>query len=279
VNVEIVLTDFIPRKVMAPMALLLQFPAVLRAFIKYCHEQRGIDPALTRETMAAVDRYEPKFRSAIDGSGGKPEARRRTPYDDFDDDDNLSDEDLIFEVVTMVIADMIDAVGGPEALDSLDDEPLADEAFSWDEVPPGIRARVGEVLEWTDRCCDEMLNLEYRTACRRYLARVAARDPNIFRRQGKSNTAAAAVCWTISKANDLFGVENGILVKDLLEFFNISSGGISQRADTMMRALEVVRDEYNDLILLGMPDLLVSKRRRQIMMVRDKIASGEPLFE
>ena len=60
------------------------------------------------------------------------------------------------------------------------------------------------MLELTDACCDELLDVEYRTACRRLLARVAAGDPAVFRRRASSATAAAAICWIVGKDNDLF---------------------------------------------------------------------------
>jgi len=67
-----------------------------------------------------------------------------------------------------------------------------------------VHDRVAEVLALLDRCCDELLDTEYRTACRRFLARAAAGDPEIFRRRSKPASAAAAVCWVIGKADMLF---------------------------------------------------------------------------
>ena len=114
------------------------------------------------------------------------------------------------------------AVGGEDALDKLDAVPLPDEPFAWAPIPADIHARVTEVLRLVDRCCDELLDVEYRTACRRYLGRAAAADPEIFRRRSRAETAAAAICWGIGKANDLF---NGVmLVKDLMAHFGIEPG-------------------------------------------------------
>lgn len=84
----------------------------------------------------------------------------------------------------------LDAIAGrifdsPFAADlgALDDHPLPDEPFSWSDIPADVHERVGEVLALVDRCRDEMLEFEHRTACRRSLARVAAGNPEVFRRR------------------------------------------------------------------------------------------------
>lgn len=59
--------------------------------------------------------------------------------------------------------------------------------------------RVGEILALCDDACDTLLDAEYRTATRRFLARAAAGDPDVFRRTGKASSTAAAVCWAVGK--------------------------------------------------------------------------------
>ena len=65
------------------------------------------------------------------------------------------------------------AAGGDEALRALDDRPLPDEDFDWAGIPVDVHDKVAEVLGLVDACCDDLLDVEYRTACRRLLARVA----------------------------------------------------------------------------------------------------------
>ena len=65
VAVEIVLLDWIPRKVVADVPFLDKVPDLLRAFIRFCHDERGIRPELTDETLAAVDEHEPEYRRLI----------------------------------------------------------------------------------------------------------------------------------------------------------------------------------------------------------------------
>jgi hypothetical protein len=72
-----------------------------------------------------------------------------------------------------------------------------------------VTARVHEVLALTDSCCEEMLDFEYRTACRRVLAHVASEGPEVFRRKGRVETAAAVLVWIVGKANDLFEQRSG----------------------------------------------------------------------
>ena len=77
------------------------------------------------------------------------------------------------------------AVGGPAALAGLDDRPLPDEPFDWTGIPDDVHERVAEVLALTDGCCDELLDVEHRTATRRVLARIAGLKPEVFRRRGR----------------------------------------------------------------------------------------------
>jgi hypothetical protein len=86
------------------------------------------------------------------------------------------------------------APGGRPWRRGLDDAPLPDEPFDWTGIPDDFHDKVAEVLALCDRCCDELLDVEYRTACRRLLARSAAGDPAVFRRRAGSGTAAAAIC-------------------------------------------------------------------------------------
>jgi hypothetical protein len=163
------------------------------------------------------------------------------------------------------------AVGGEDALVTLDHTPLPDEPFDWQPVPDDIHQRVAEVLGLLDRCCDERLDpeyrLEYRTACRRLLGRAAAKDPEIFRRRGRAETAAGAICWIIGKANDLFNP--ALQVKDLMGFFGIGQGSVSQRSEAFLRAIGVDPADRFGTMDLGSPDYLVSARRAEIITLRD----------
>lgn len=277
VNVEILLTDWVPRKLVADAEYLSRVPTLLRALIKFSHADKGIRRSLTDETLAAVDRWEPEYQRLIRSP------RRQGPAAVLG---GLGlDLDVAFDADAVALDDLDDLdeymlsvlrreVGSAEVLDRLDDRPLPDEPFAWSGIPDDVHERVREVLALLDRCCEEVLDVEYRTACRRFLARAAAGDPNIFRRKGRADTAAGAVAWIIGKANWLFGYGGrGMYAKDLLAHFGLSQGSVSQRASTLLRAGGFETAQYGGMVL-GSPDLLVSTRRRQIMQQRDRYVAA-----
>ncbi|MCV2488221.1 hypothetical protein OF117_02490 [Geodermatophilus sp. YIM 151500] len=65
VNVEILLADWIPRKIIAEVSRLERAPELLRALIRYSHDERGIREELTTETLDAVDEWETEYQEAI----------------------------------------------------------------------------------------------------------------------------------------------------------------------------------------------------------------------
>jgi hypothetical protein len=154
-------------------------------------------------------------------------------------------------------------------LDTLDDHVLPDEGFPWTQIPDAISDQVTKIVDLCDECCDELLDVEYRTACRRLLARVAAGQPEVFARRARPETSAAAICWIIGKANNLFSHTGGpMFVKDLMAHFGLTRSGASQRASTFLRAGGFNSDHYGGMNL-GSPDFLVSTRRRRIIEQRD----------
>jgi hypothetical protein len=191
------------------------------------------------------------------------------------------------------------AVGGEAALAELDDAPLPDESFDWSGVPDDIRSAVFAIQAECDKFCQDLGDPEFRTACRRLLARAAAGGPDAFRRSARTDVAAAAVCWAVGKANDLFGQpgagqpglgqhglsqpgagqpglgqpglgqpglgqpglgqRGGMLVKDLMRYFGLSQTSVSKRAEVLLAAT----------CWLGDPSLMTSSYRRQLIGVRD----------
>ena len=267
VKVEILLCDWIPRKIVADAAYLAMAPALLRAFIRFAHAEVEIRDELTREALATVDLLEAEFQDIIrsDRPQGPHALLAALGLDTSEDDWSSRSTTAAQDVLDVLSRE----VGGDAQLDRLDTEPLPDEPFRWDGIADDIRARVGEVLALTDRCCDEVLDIEYRTACRRLLARAAAGDPDLLRRKARAETAAAALVWIIGKANGLFDLwGRGLLVKDVLSHFGIRKGSVSQRAATMLKAAGCDSDTYD--LRLGSPDYLVADCRRRIIEFRDK---------
>ena len=151
---------------------------------------------------------------------------------------------------------------------NLDEVPLPDEPFEWAGIPEDIHYRVREVLELCDRCAVELLDVEQRTAMRRFLSRAAVGDPVIFRRKGAPDRAAAAVAWVVTKANDSVGHHGSLEVQELLAWFGVK--GISQRAEVFLKAVGVDPYHQYGAMNLGAEDLLVSRRRSRIIELRER---------
>jgi hypothetical protein len=215
VNVELLLLDWFPRKIVADPGYLSRLPTLLRAFIRFSHGERGVRQALTDETVGHV------------------------------------------------------------RLLGLDDELLPDEAFEWAGIAEDIHPVVQEVLDACDRVADEVLDVEHRTAMRRFLSRGAVGDPAIFRRKVSPIRGAAAVAWVIARANDTVGAHGSTLsVADLLAAFGVT-GSVSQRAEPLLRANGVDPQQLLGRMRLGTPDLLVSRKRASIIEQRDQYLAQE----
>lgn len=183
-------------------------------------------------------------------------------------DASSSEEDLTLGEIMLKGLDR--AVGGRLALQDLDDGPLPDEPFEWAGVAEDIRPVLQEVLESCDRCADELLDVEHRTAMRRFLGRAAVGDPAIFRRKASPVRGAAAVAWVVCRANDTVGTySKGLTVQGLLAWFGVK-GSVSQRAEPLLRANGVDPHRMYGVMDLRAPDLLTSRRRADIIETRDR---------
>lgn len=265
VAVELLLADWIPRKIAADSAFLAKAPALLREFIRYCHDERGIRPSLTHETLAAVDHYEPEYQRAIRSPRPQgPEALLAAMG-------LLGEPDDAFLVEKFLLDHLADEVGGYDVLDSLDDAPLPEEEFAWGSVPQDAHDQVQKVLDGCDRCADDLFGPDYRTACRRLLARAARGIPGTPLASAKPAQVAAAVCWVIGRGNRRFGTRPGELkVKDLTGYFGIAGSTVSQRGYQVIQAAGLQLADDASIIRPASPDLLVSERRRQIINQRDQ---------
>jgi hypothetical protein len=273
VAVEILLADWIPRRIVASPEYLSKAPALLRAFIRFCHAERKIRPTLTAETLSAVDEYEPEYQRVIRSprpQGPMALLAAMGVLDDEEWQEEPWEEDPV-QVEQYLLDALAEEVGGPDALDSLDDTPLPDEAFGWDQIPAEVRDRVGQVLAACDRCCDDLLGAEYRTAGRRLLARAVPGLSGLLQGTGKPETIAAAVCWVIGKGNQRIGQGPCELrVKDLMSHFGLSQTSVSDRGYQVMHAAGIQPASAYPGVRLGSPDLLVSARRRRIIELRDR---------
>ena len=268
VAVEILLADWIPRKIVASPGYLSKAPELLCAFIRFCHAERKVGPGLTDQTLAAVDEYEPEYQRII--RSPRPHGAAALLAAMGMDGDQEAWEDEPFGPERHLLRALAEEVGGDDVLDSLDDTPLPDEELVWEAVPGDVRDRAREVLAACDRCCNDLLGAEYRTACRRLLARALPSLSATLRRTGKPEVIAAAVCWVVGKGNRRFGHGPGDLrVKDLMGYFGLGQSSIAERGRQIMQAAEIQPDGGYPNVCLGSPDLLVSARRRRIIELRD----------
>ena len=284
VAVEILLEDWVPRKLIAPADYLSKLPAVLRAFIRYCHAKREIPRNLTVDTLQAVDVWEPDYQRSIgsprhQGAMALLEHIGAIPGLDGEwDDPDWEGAEAIEELShnEYMLDSLARSVGGMSALDNLSMDPLPDEPIDWTGIPDDVVGRVTEVGDRVEECCAQLFDPEFRTASHRLLARVAVADPNIFRRKSSTSTTAAAICWIIGKANDsfdLYGVagDGGVRVKDLMAHFGLS-GSVSQRAEPMVRAIGA--DWRFGRTSLGDARLLVAPMRLRMGEARDLYRQG-----
>lgn len=176
----------------------------------------------------------------------EPLDREGLPDDPWDDPNDLgdADDDYASPPASEIILDILRrAVGGDAALHDLDDAPLPDFELDFDEIAADIRARVEQVLALCDGCCEEVLDLECRTACRCFIGLLARTGPEVFRRQGRNETAAGAICWIVAKTN-AFATSSGRrpLVRDIAGHFGLASGSVSQQASTMLKTAGLAPD-------------------------------------
>jgi hypothetical protein len=103
--------------------------------------------------------------------------------------------------VSAVPADVHDRVQQVVALtDALADEPTKVGASAYADTAQGPTMSIGDEEEHGPAIAREL-----RTARRRCVAGVAASDPQLFRRRGRVETAAAAVVWAVGRASRLAG--------------------------------------------------------------------------
>ncbi len=273
---------WLPSRFLFDAGVARRLPQVLRAFVEWSMSGDDLGPALRRATLAAVDREGADFvrhatspeatdliaalrayERTTDLSGvGDIEIVSDTP----DAPDDPADHPDHWDYTEFVLDACSERVGGRTALLDLDDDPLPDEDFRWADLPDGIRPRVEAVLALTDDFTIGHFDVELRTVCRRVLAITAAADPEIFRRKGRADTAAAALCWIAAKANNLLSTPGGMAAGELAERFGLK-GSPSQRAQVFLAALDAPR--FGATSSLGRPDLLTSRTRASLIRRRD----------
>jgi hypothetical protein len=269
VNIEMLLVDRAPRKIVADAQRLAKLPQLLRAFVRYAHHERGLRRELTSEALAAVDRWEPEYQRLI-----------RT--------DRPQGADALLQMMLEARGESLDgraprvlpdldvaAVGGREALEQLDADPLPDEPFDWTGVEDDIKEKVSEVLALCDRNADELLDLEHQTANRRLLRDLAAANPAFFRGRAAARTSAAAISYMVAHANRSLSSYGPLTAQALIGHFGVKSA--SQRAHQFRDFLGLPEHlPDHGPMPLGSPDYLVGIRRQELIDNQRRKACGRP---
>ncbi len=175
---------------------------------------------------------------------------------------------------------LIPIVGDLTTLERLHDHPLPDESFDLTCVQTTDREFVSAVLVLSDRCCIELLDIEFRTIARRILARVARRDPSYLRRNRRADRLAAALVYLAGRANLEFGRTGRKNAHYLWSWWGLPS--CADRARTLQAAAglepagSTVEDHGYDALALGDATLLHSKFRQLLCLRRDLVKQCTP---
>lgn len=266
--VERLLCDLYPRKVIAEAEYMASMPGALRAIAQFANERSGIPQELVDDVLETVDAYEPNYLLEIDG---EPFSGDPFSGDPFSGDSDPRLRGTLRELYRLQLDDLAEVAGSPEALDDLDTRPLPSETLDETGVPTDILPRVRRTAELATASAEDYFDdPEIGTVALRVLTRVAAADPAIFRRRSRDETGAAAICWIAAKNNGWFS-ESGDTVQAFMQSMGLN-GSPRQRAEPMLRALEVAPDPYFD-VALGDPELMTSARRTVIIEARDHLRS------
>ncbi len=280
--IERTLFDLAPRKLMTSKKDLLAVPKVLSALIAFSHQEMGVDPKITADVQSDLKAMTPDYRRQIKGSGRSGGASpleqidiapdmltqiiEGQGFEGFEDSPeptlNESDSDLLM----LFLASQ---VGGLDNLQNLDDTPLPNEPLSLENVENDIQSHVQEIGEIVTQISDGFFqDQELRTASLRTLNFIACASPEIFRRKSRNENTAAAICWIAGHNNAWFAQTNPKrTVTAMIKWLGIKTSP-SQRAQTMLYALQSAGYFINGTDL-GDARLLSSQNRRAIIEARD----------
>lgn len=281
VRIEMLLTDWYPRKVLAQSDYLAKLPAVLEAFVPFAllelGGREGLDPQLTDELIGealdAIDRWVPEYLELIGADGGA---------DDDGDDDGPSNTYELAKALLAEVGDQLDpegraqleafvalgpdaserdllvlSLGGEEAAAQIHSDPWPLEHIDLSTLPGDLRERVAEIDAVLTSACAERLDDEILAIGRRVLVGVVDNDPVALRGRGASAGWAAAILAVICDRNDRLGQGPGrLLKKDIAAACGVRTVG--NRQWSVLRSAG--RDDHS-----FDPELLDSAQRRRLL--------------
>ena len=169
------------------------------------------------------------------------------------------------------------AVGGAEALESLDCAPLPLRPIDLSTVPARLHDRVRAI---TARCDDIAVEVfhdpELKAGFRHVLGAILSLDPGTLLRSERDDTATGAVVWIGGQANGLIGPQGTVLARDLWDVLDISSSAAARGSGILHRLVGQDRDleapahwGAPHLRITGMAGALLSASRAVLVARRD----------
>ena len=281
VRVELLLTDFIPRKLLVDAETLAKLPELLVDFLPWAlralGDRDGIDRQVIDEriddALEALDHWAPQYLMLVDadpdewdgdvfGDGSAYEMARAILAEAGDDFDPEARERL--ESFVALGPDpserdyLLYELGGEEAAAAVHDDPWPLEPVDLARVPDDVQEKVTEIDEQLVAVCTRLsLEPEHITIARRLLVRVAERDPQALRRRGAIGGWVAGLIVVVGDMNRLIGQRHGqVTKKAIAEAAGVKSVG--DKDITIGRAAQLM-SAYHHV------DLLDSRARQHLL--------------
>ena len=169
-------------------------------------------------------------------------------------------------------------VGGDDVLQSLSVEPLEPVELCLDGIRGDLHDRVRGIDERLQRAAPLLLGEEGLAASRCLLTRAVAFEPGLVTRSDHDDIAAGAVVWAVAKGSDLVGSGRPLRPSVIQDVCGLRSTP-SSRGGSFAHAVGGGATYHGrplwmfsanpDVIPLGSPDLLLSRFRQRIALLRD----------
>ena len=182
------------------------------------------------------------------------------------------DDDWMDKVTDELEQRVIELVGGRDAYDTLDNEPLGDVAFDWSVVPDDMTELTGDTLEFLDQWSMEHLDAEVRSIARVTLAGIVTNDPSVFKRSARTDVLAAAILgYQIRRLTERFDRKERVAfgwtattVSPFATAVGLTPATVGARAKTIMNVLDDAEFDWSKY--------LHSSQRRTALESKQRIA-------
>jgi hypothetical protein len=172
--------------------------------------------------------------------------------------------------------------GGWDALDALTVEPLTGDAPGPARTlhHPG---RVAELDPLVSRVAEVCFDAETGVALRRAARLLDREDPDALAGARNTELLAGGICWLVGKANGWFGPPAGVAQSQVQHTLglgsSITSSGYAVRRSLSGFGTHEPRSPLGmpDLLVLGCPELLVSRTRKALVRWRDHARGAHAL--